>query len=400
MITQLLQSNGVKKIPRSSKTIKSRFRNSKNIIKEYVRSLSPKTYNLKNNNKYKKKVNNNNQTSKKFTKKTNNSASLIGKDYLQKDIKYSNNYIQLDKLIDEKRKFLKLYCISTTKKYKPLSYQSKFEIYNDMDKLSNERFKTYNSIIAKIKEQMNDIDLACKTLGNNNSQNNSSILGALNNSSTNLKITNNFLNLSNELMNSDEEIKGVINKNNRDSQILKEKEIFENNISLNKSNKENNDMNQSQISKNENLRTSINNNSESHQTNDIEDKKLKFLKKSSSIEQIHIFNIDKNKNKNKFLTRDLSGSTYLTNSSSKNNTGKSLSINYLIEENEKNKNDKTIKNIFEKRHIENITFLNSRSKFNNKSLIKNHIRNLKISNTTNFYFEGESDCKCQKCFIF
>ena len=69
MITQLLQSNGVKKIPRSSKTIKSRFRNSKNIIKEYVRSLSPKTYNLKNNNKYKKKVNNNNQTSKKFTKR-------------------------------------------------------------------------------------------------------------------------------------------------------------------------------------------------------------------------------------------------------------------------------------------------------------------------------------------
>ena len=100
------------------------------------------------------------------------------------------------------------------------------------------------------------------------------------------------------------------------------------------------------------------------------------------------------------MTRDLSGSTYLTNSSSKNNSGKSLSINNLIEENEKNKNDKSIKNIFEKRHIENITFLNNRSKFNNKSLIKNNIRNLKISNATNFYFEGESDCKCQKCFIF
>lgn len=398
MITQLLKSNGVKKIPKNSKTNKSTFRNSKNTIKEYIRSLSPKTYDLKNNKIYKKKDNNKNQTSKKFTKKARNSASLIGKDYLQKHMKYSNKFIQLDKLINEKRKFFKLYCTSTTKKYKPLSYQSKFEIYNDMDKLSNERFKTYNSIIAQIKDQMNDIDLACKSLVNNNSQNNSTILGALNNSSSNLKITNNLLNFSNELLNSDEEIKEVINKDNSDSQILKEKELFDNNISINKSNRENNDMNQSQLSKNENYRTSINKNSEFHQTNDIEDKKLKFLKKSSSIEQIHIFNIDKNKNK--FLTRDLSGSTYLTNSSSKNNSGKSLSINYLIEENDKNKNDKSIKNIFEKRHIENITFLNNRSKFNNKSLIKNNIRNLKISNATNFYFEGESDCKCQKCFIF
>ena len=56
MITQLLKSNGVKKIPKNSKTNKSTFRNSKNTIKEYIRSLSPKTYDLKNNNIYKKKI--------------------------------------------------------------------------------------------------------------------------------------------------------------------------------------------------------------------------------------------------------------------------------------------------------------------------------------------------------
>ena len=65
--------------------------------------------------------------------------------------------------------------------------------------------------------------------------------------------------------------------------------------------------------------------------------------------------------------------------------------------NNQNQNDKKIiKNQYEKRNTAHIQFINNKNKFNKQ---KNN-KNLNITKGTNVFYEGESDCRCENCFIF
>ena len=347
MSEKLLKSNGENIPSEGQKVDKENQKFSDRDHKEYSNIFS--TYsNYKIQKPYKSIQLNHYKLAKKFKKESDrHSATQIFCSFL------NNNYYlerieeekKLDKIIKDKNNCLSQYSRSTFIQYKPLSFKSKFKSYNDMDILSINRFKKYNSIFEKIKQHIYDIDKACKSLRIN-------LIGKnfpLNNSLKNINNANNILNINNDIIN-------LINKSkeneNNEIKLLKEKKIIENRNIL--------------------------------------------LKKSISLNQIGEFDFYNNKNKiNK--SNDLACNN--NNIDEINNNINDIAQKNFIHKTKKIEEKELIKKFLERRQKEHITFINKRNKLN-KTYSRDYQRSLKISNGSNFYYEGESNSKCEICFIF
>ena len=264
---------------------------------------------------------------------------------------------------------------STSSQYIPLSTKYKLESFKDIDKLSVERFKKYNSIFEKIKEQIYDINQVCKSIGVTIEAYSS--MGFQNSTLKNVnntKLNNHILNISNDFNDLEKQIK---KQEKKESKLIEEKEEFDNNINIYhnfEGNKNNNlyhslKTEQTNILYNKNKNDYINNTSLS-KCNKFQNQRIILLKKIPSLKLIHEFDNQIYANKIKFNKKE-----------------------------DKN-NDKIFKQFLEKRNIENISFINNRSKLNNQINLKANNKYLKISNSTNLFYEGESYCKCEKCLIF
>ena len=401
MLKKIFKENGLKYIPKNRKTVSSRINNTNIETLENMRNISKLNSHSKNKNSPKKYIIRSYKSTDNYkNEKKNNrhSASPIYRKLLDKYFIINNSgkkelSKRNEKLIFKKKEFNKFYSSSTSKEYKPLSIKSKFESYNDMDKLSFERFKKYNSIFEKIKEQIYDINQACKSIGTTTcvGPGSSSLFDNVNSNSkniNNLEIKNNILNISNDLINLNNNIKEDFKqKNNNDSKSLEEKEMFENNINVYNNNIVPNNKNSFKglIKENSDL---SNNKSPFPKNVENQNDKLTILKKSISTNKIQ--EIDLNKKEGKIIRKK-----FLTiNNDIDNNNNNNNEIAII---NNQNQNDKKIiKNQYEKRNTAHIQFINNKNKFNKQKINKN----LNITKGTNVFYEGESDCRCENCFIF
>ena len=336
MSSKLLKVNGTKYIPKSPKVSKNNQKYSNNEIKEYSNILSQPFLNDKIRKPFKKYEFNNHKLKKNFEKATNRHSasqicsSLLPQQYYLEKIEEEKN---MDEFIKDKNNFCKVFNRSTFTQYKPLSFESKFESYHDMEKLSFERFKKYNSIFEKIKEQIYDIDQVYKSIININHKNKE--------------------NDKNEFI--------IGKKTGPDGN----KKIFDKN-----------------------------NNTSSAQ-NKINKEKIILLKKSSSVRQFResdLYRPKMNNSNNLIFTMNTNDNGEINESES------NISIQRNCSDKEKEKNNQ-VKNSLERRRIENIALIHKRNELK-KTLSRTNRRNLKISNGTNFYYEGESNCRCEKCTIF
>ena len=349
MSTNLLKPNGIKLIPKSPKKIQSKQIYTNVLLRKNIRNLSPLSSYPISKKSSKKNVNNTSPNKYHFRKKGRRTASQIYNSSLQN---------ASEKEEEETKKARKKNSVlnrsTTSKRYKPLSLKSKFDSYNDMDKLSFERFKKYNSIFEEIKRQIYDINQAYKSLGQTcNIYNSSNNLNNENINNNNASINKDIINLNNKVNKKENEEKENYSPN---TNILEEKEILENKVNIN----QNNDINVIQPSKHENSISKNINTSE------------KSLIKKISLDEFTI-------NKKIYTIETQSNNNYLNYN---NNIDKKL-----------------IKNLFEKTNIDSITFINNRNEFNNQIYLKNKSK-LKISNGTNFFYEGQTNCRCEYCFIF
>ena len=381
MSEKLLKENGIKFKTKSPKFSKNKQDQSKIKVKEYKRNLSPSSSKLYSRKSSTKNINNNYKSQKNFhfnKKKPRESASPIYYNSIQKNFNGENNsekIEQVDKIFLGKKKLWNSSSRLTSSQYIPLSIKSKMESFKDIDKLSVERFKKYNSIFEKIKEQIYDINQVCKSIGVTTEANSSmdfqnSTLKNVNNT----KLNNHILNISNDFNDLEKQIK---KQEKKESKLIEEKEEFDNNINIYhnfEGNKNNNlyhslKTEQTNILYNKNKNDYINNTSLS-KCNKFQNQRIILLKKIPSLKLIHEFDNQIYANKIKFNKKE-----------------------------DKN-NDKLFKQFLEKRNIENISFINNRSKLNNQINLKANNKYLKISNSTNLFYEGESYCKCEKCLIF
>ena len=384
MSETLLKSNGENIPSEGQKVAKENQKFSDRDHKEYSNIFS--TYsNYKIQKPYKSIQLNHYKLPKKFKKESDrHSATQIFCSFL------NNNYYlerieeekKLDKIIKDKNNCLSQYSRSTFMQYKPLSFKLKFKSYNDMDILSINRFKKYNSIFETIKQHIYDIDKACKSLRIN-------LIGKnfpLNNSLKNINNANNILNINNDIIN-------LINKSkeneNNEIKLLKEKKIIEN-----KKNIYHNNFKQSKIREIQNIQQKKNISSKKNKLKKLEGNIL--LKKSISLNQIGEFDFYNNKN---IINKSNDLACNNNNIDEINNNINDIALKNFIHKTKKIEEKELIKKFLERRHIEHITFINKRNKLN-KTYSKDYQRNLKISNGSNFYYEGESNSKCEICFIF
>ena len=384
MSTKALKENGIKYNTKSPKISKNRQGNSKNELKEYMKYLSPSSTKLNSRKSSTKNINNNYKSSKKFrfTKKTaRGSASPIYHTSLQKNFNKENldKIEQVDKITLGKKQFWNSFNRSTSSKYIPLSIKSKLESFKDIDKLSVERFKKYNSIFEKIKEQIYDINQVYKSFGATIEANSS--MDFQNNSTTkninNKEKKNSILNISNDFIDLDKQIKEEEKKESK----LEEKETLDNNninIYQNCDTNKNKNLYYSFKTEQSNKLNNKNKNDFVNNTPLSEYKKYKnpriiLLKKNFSLKLMHEFDNPIYDNK--------------------------IKLN-KIEDKNNEKIFKKFKKFLEKRNIENISFINNKSKLNNQIFLKTNNKYLKISNSTNLFYEGESYCKCERCLIY
>lgn len=381
MSTKSVKENGIQFNSKNPKFSKNKQDNSKKNFKEYIKNSSPSSSKFNTRESSAKNINNNYKSPKKFQftkKKSRGSASTIYHTSLQKNYSKENGLEKIelvDKMILGKKKIWNSFGRSTSSQYIPLSTKYKLESFKDIDKLSVERFKKYNSIFEKIKEQIYDINQVCKSIGVTTEANSSmdfqnSTLKNVNNT----KLNNHILNISNDFNDLEKQIK---KQEKKESKLIEEKEEFDNNINIyhNFDRNKNNNLyhslktEQTNILYNKNKNDYINNTSLS-KCNKFQNQRIILLKKIPSLKLIHEFDNQIYANKIKFNKKE-----------------------------DKN-NDKIFKQFLEKRNIENISFINNRSKLNNQINLKANNKYLKISNSTNLFYEGESYCKCEKCLIF
>ena len=335
MSEKSLKENGIKFKSKSPKISKNSLGNSKIVFTEYKKNLFPSSPKIKSRKLSTKNINNNNKSQKKFQftkKKPRGSASPIYYTSLQKNFNKENNFDkieQVDKIFLGKQKLLNSFSRSTSSKYIPLSIKTKLESFQDIDKLSVERFKKYNSIFDKIKEQIYDINQVYKSLGTTTEANSS--MDNQNSSSKNKnneEIKNRILNVSNDFIDLDKQIK---EEEKKESKLLEEK--HDNNINI--------------------------------YHNNFDDDKSNNLYHSFKTEQSNEIN---KKNKNDFINNTPLPKYYKFQNPRIILLKKSSSLKLLREFDTQiyKKNEKIFQKFLEKRNIENISFINNRSKLNNQ----------------------------------